>query len=107
MLVPEPKRKKTIGVKEIEATVASMARIPAKSVSKDDTEVLQHLEQTLKRAVYGHDRGGGGVGLGHQARSGGPPRSGKAHRLLPVLRPDRRWQDGGGPPALGEVSGWS
>src|SRR5277367_6577508 len=55
MLVPEPKRKKTIGVKEIEATVASMARIPAKSVSKDDTEVLQHLEQTLKRAVYGQD----------------------------------------------------
>jgi ATP-dependent Clp protease ATP-binding subunit ClpA len=55
MLVPEPKRKKTIGVKEIEATVASMARIPPKSVSKDDTEVLQHLEQTLKRAVYGQD----------------------------------------------------
>src|SRR6202167_901151 len=50
MLLPEPKRKKTIGVKEIEATVASMARIPAKSVSKDDTEVLQHLEETLKRA---------------------------------------------------------
>jgi len=55
MLVPEPKRKKTIGVKEIEATVASMARIPPKSVSKDDTEVLQHLEDTLKRAVYGQD----------------------------------------------------
>ena len=56
MLVPEPKRKKTIGVKEIEATVASMARIPPKSVSKDDTEVLQHLEETLKRAVYGQDQ---------------------------------------------------
>ena len=56
MLVPEPKRKKTIGVKEIEATVASMARIPPKSVSKDDTEVLQHLEATLKRAVYGQDQ---------------------------------------------------
>ena len=55
MLLPEPKRKKTIGVKEIEATVASMARIPPKSVSKDDTEVLQHLEETLKRAVYGQD----------------------------------------------------
>ncbi len=55
MLVPEARRKKTIGVKEIEATVASMARIPAKSVSKDDTEVLQHLEETLKRAVYGQD----------------------------------------------------
>ncbi len=55
MLLPEPKRKKTIGVKEIEATIASMARIPAKSVSKDDTEVLQHLEETLKRAVYGQN----------------------------------------------------
>ncbi len=55
MLLPETKRKKTIGVKEIEATIASMARIPPKSVSKDDTEVLQHLEGTLKRAVYGQD----------------------------------------------------
>ncbi len=55
MLVVEAKRKKTIGVKEIEATIASMARIPPKSVSKDDTEVLQHLEQTLKRVVYGQD----------------------------------------------------
>jgi ATP-dependent Clp protease ATP-binding subunit ClpA len=55
MLVAEAKRKKTIGVKEIEATIASMARIPPKSVSKDDTEVLQHLEETLKRAVYGQD----------------------------------------------------
>src|ERR1700720_2569563 len=55
MLLPEPKRKKTIGVKEIEATVASMARIPPKSVSKDDTEVLQHLEETLKRVVYGQN----------------------------------------------------
>jgi len=53
MLLPEPKRKKTIGVKEIEATIATMARIPAKTVSKDDTEVLQHLEDTLKRVVYG------------------------------------------------------
>ena len=40
MLLPEARRKKTIGVKEIEATIASMARIPPKSVSKDDTEVL-------------------------------------------------------------------
>ncbi len=55
MLLPETKRKKTIGVKEIEATIASMARIPPKSVSKDDTEVLQHLDETLKRSVYGQD----------------------------------------------------
>jgi ATP-dependent Clp protease ATP-binding subunit ClpA len=55
MLVAEAKRKKTIGVKEIEATIATMARIPAKSVSKDDAEVLQHLEETLKRVVYGQN----------------------------------------------------
>src|SRR5476649_649498 len=55
MLMPEAKRKKTIGIKEIEATIATMARIPAKSVSKDDAEVLQHLEETLKRVVYGQN----------------------------------------------------
>ncbi|MGD0187082.1 MAG: ATP-dependent Clp protease ATP-binding subunit ClpA [Roseiarcus sp.] len=55
MLVPEAKRKKIIGIKEIEATIASMARIPPKSVSKDDAEVLQHLDATLKRVVYGQD----------------------------------------------------
>src|SRR6188472_204665 len=56
MLVSENKRKKTIGIKEIETTIASMARIPPKSVSKDDAEVLKHLEQTLKRVVFGQDK---------------------------------------------------
>ncbi|MBV1703830.1 MAG: ATP-dependent Clp protease ATP-binding subunit ClpA [Hyphomicrobiales bacterium] len=56
MLVAEAKRKKTIGVKEIEATVATMARIPPKTVSKDDAEVLQHLETSLKSVVYGQDK---------------------------------------------------
>ncbi|TCR62101.1 ATP-dependent Clp protease ATP-binding subunit ClpA [Bosea sp. BK604] len=56
MLVPENKRKKTIGVKEIEAAIATMARIPAKTVSKDDAEVLRNLEQTLKRTVYGQEK---------------------------------------------------
>src|SRR3954464_6492568 len=56
MLVPEGRRKKTIGVKEIEATIATMARIPPKSVSKDDTETLKNLELNLKRVVYGQDK---------------------------------------------------
>jgi ATP-dependent Clp protease ATP-binding subunit ClpA len=56
MLVTEAKRKKTIGVKEIEAAVATMARIPAKTVSKDDAEVLRNLETTLKRSVYGQEK---------------------------------------------------
>ncbi|HEY5129638.1 MAG TPA: AAA family ATPase, partial [Bradyrhizobium sp.] len=56
MLVAENKRKKTIGIKEIETTIATMARIPPKSVSKDDAEVLKHLEQTLKRVVFGQEK---------------------------------------------------
>ncbi|MHA1547405.1 MAG: ATP-dependent Clp protease ATP-binding subunit ClpA, partial [Alphaproteobacteria bacterium] len=55
MLLPESRRRKTIGVKEIETTIATMARIPPKSVSKDDAEVLQHLDKALKRVVYGQD----------------------------------------------------
>ncbi|MEJ5079991.1 MULTISPECIES: ATP-dependent Clp protease ATP-binding subunit ClpA [unclassified Ochrobactrum] len=55
MLLPQNKRKKTIGVKEIEATIATMARIPPKSVSKDDEQVLAHLDAELKRVVYGQD----------------------------------------------------
>jgi ATP-dependent Clp protease ATP-binding subunit ClpA len=53
MLLPPSRRKRTIGIKEVEATIASMARIPPKSVSKDDAEVLGHLEQNLKRVVFG------------------------------------------------------
>lgn len=56
MLLPEGRRKKTIGVKEIEATIATIARIPPKSVSKSDTEILSALETTLKRVVYGQDK---------------------------------------------------
>jgi ATP-dependent Clp protease ATP-binding subunit ClpA len=56
MLVPENRRKKTIGIKEIESTIATMARIPPKSVSKNDAEVLAHLQDTLKRVVYGQDK---------------------------------------------------
>jgi ATP-dependent Clp protease ATP-binding subunit ClpA len=55
MLLPEAKRRKTIGVKEIEVTIATMARIPPKTVSKDDAEVLRNLEATLKRTVYGQE----------------------------------------------------
>ncbi|MFP3382305.1 MULTISPECIES: ATP-dependent Clp protease ATP-binding subunit ClpA [Tritonibacter] len=54
-LVVESKRRKTIGVKEIEAVVAKIARIPPKSVSKDDAEVLKDLEASLKRVVFGQD----------------------------------------------------
>ena len=55
MLLADNRRKKTIGVKEIEATIATMARIPPKTISKDDSEVLKSLEESLKRVVYGQD----------------------------------------------------
>ncbi|MGT2513257.1 ATP-dependent Clp protease ATP-binding subunit ClpA [Sphingomonas panni] len=55
MLVPAPKRKKTITAKEIEAVIATMARIPPKTVSTDDTRVLANLELDLKRVVFGQD----------------------------------------------------
>jgi ATP-dependent Clp protease ATP-binding subunit ClpA len=55
MLLPEGKRKKTIDVREVEDVVAKMARIPAKTVSKSDTEQLRDLEDNLKRSVFGQD----------------------------------------------------
>ena len=55
MLLPESKRKKVIGQKEVEAVIAKMARIPAKSVSKSDTESLRDLERDLKRTVFGQE----------------------------------------------------
>ena len=55
MLLPESKRKKVIGVREVEEVVAKIARIPPKSVSKSDAEALMTLEADLKRVVYGQD----------------------------------------------------
>ncbi|MFD0857383.1 ATP-dependent Clp protease ATP-binding subunit ClpA [Roseovarius aquimarinus] len=54
-LVAASKRRKSIGVKEIEEVVAKIARIPPKNVSKDDAAVLKDLEGSLKRVVFGQD----------------------------------------------------
>jgi ATP-dependent Clp protease ATP-binding subunit ClpA len=54
-LLPAGKRRKTITAKEIEAVVAKIARIPPKTVSKDDGEMLRDLEAGLKRVVFGQD----------------------------------------------------
>lgn len=56
MLVPEGRRKKTITNKEVEDIVAKMARMPAKTVSTDDAEVLKNLEKNLKLVVFGQDK---------------------------------------------------
>ncbi|MDA5193102.1 ATP-dependent Clp protease ATP-binding subunit ClpA [Govanella unica] len=55
-LLPTTRRKKTIGVKDVEAIVAKIARIPPKSVSKVDKLNLKNLEGELRRVVYGQDR---------------------------------------------------
>jgi ATP-dependent Clp protease ATP-binding subunit ClpA len=54
-LLPDDQRKKVIDVEDIEATVATIARIPPKSVSKSDAELLSGLEQSLKTVVFGQD----------------------------------------------------
>ena len=55
MLIAPSRRKKVIGAKEIETTIASMARIPPRSVSRDDKQALASLETDLQRMVYGQD----------------------------------------------------
>ena len=55
-LQPESKRKKTIGIKEIEAIVAKIARIPPKTVSNDDMDTLKNLERNLKLVIFGQDK---------------------------------------------------
>ena len=55
MLLPPDQRKKMIDVAEVEEVVSRMARIPAKSVSKDDSEMLASLPGDLKRVVFGQD----------------------------------------------------
>ncbi|MFO0998469.1 MAG: ATP-dependent Clp protease ATP-binding subunit ClpA [Alphaproteobacteria bacterium] len=56
MLLPPSKRRRTITVKDVEAVIAKIARIPPKSVSRDDREVLKNLDRDLKTVVYGQDK---------------------------------------------------
>ena len=54
-LLAPSRRKQSIGQKEIEATIATMARIPSKHVSRDDKQALASLETDLKRMVFGQN----------------------------------------------------
>lgn len=56
MLLPEAKRKRTITHREIEDIVAKIARMPTKTVSIDDAEVLRNLDKNLKLVVFGQDK---------------------------------------------------
>ena len=55
-LKPIGERESTVEVRHIEDVVARMARIPAKSVSSSDREVLKTLERNLKLVIFGQDR---------------------------------------------------
>lgn len=54
-LTPASRRKKTVGVADIEAMVAKMARIPEKSVSSSDKDILKNLDDKMKMLVFGQD----------------------------------------------------
>jgi ATP-dependent Clp protease ATP-binding subunit ClpA len=54
-LLPARKRKKTIGVPEVEAVVARIARVPVHAVTDDDRDKLAHLETGLKAVLFGQD----------------------------------------------------
>jgi len=56
MLLPPEKRKTEISVADVESVVSKIARIPPKSVSKDDTAVLASIDADLKRVIYGQDK---------------------------------------------------
>jgi len=55
-LLPESQRKKTISVTDIEAIVASIARIPSRNVSTTDMDMLKNLDSNLKRVVFGQNQ---------------------------------------------------
>ena len=55
-LQPPSKRKKVVGVGDIESVIAKIARIPPKTVSSDDKETLQKLESNLQMVVFGQDK---------------------------------------------------
>ena len=54
-LVPAAKRRKTVGVNDVERVVSKMARIPPRTVSASDKDVLRNLDADLKRVVFGQD----------------------------------------------------
>jgi len=56
MLKPASRRKKQIGVRDVEEIIAKMARIPAKQVNQSDEKALKNLDEDLKRVVFGQDQ---------------------------------------------------
>jgi ATP-dependent Clp protease ATP-binding subunit ClpA len=78
-LLPPSRRKKTIGVHDIEDIVAKIARIPPKTVSTSDREALKTLERDLRMVVFGQDEA-----IGALATAIKMSRSGLGHPEKPV-----------------------
>jgi len=78
-LRPPSRRKKTVSVHDVEAIVAKMARIPPKSVSSSDKDVLRNLERDLKMVVFGQDEA-----IEHLASAIKMARSGLGDQRKPV-----------------------
>ena len=55
-ILPQTKKKKVIGTKEIEDVISKVARIPAKNINKDDRNSLKTLERDLKAVIFGQDK---------------------------------------------------
>ena len=78
-LLPEAEREKVVGVERIQHIVARMARIPPKSVSASDRDVLSHLERDLKLVIFGQDSA-----IGALASAIKMSRSGLGDEMRPV-----------------------
>ncbi|MEY4700678.1 MAG: hypothetical protein RL326_865, partial [Pseudomonadota bacterium] len=55
-LLPKNRRRRSISEEQIEAVVSAIARVPVKSISASDEEVLKNLEQNLRQKVFGQDK---------------------------------------------------
>jgi len=78
-ILPKSKRRKTIGKHEIEEIIAKIARIPTRTVSHDDRNVLRNLDRDLKTTVFGQDKA-----IGVLARAIKMSRSGLGNPQKPI-----------------------
>ena len=90
-LLPVSKRKKVIGVPDVEAIVAKIARIPPKSVSASDKAQLKGLSDKLKMVVFGQDEAISVLSTSIKLARAGLRRWRQTHWLLLICWPNRGW----------------
>ena len=93
-LQPVTKRRKMIGVREIEAIVAKIARIPPRSVSTSDKEALRKLHENLKMVVFGQDFAIDALANAIKMSRAGLKEGDKPIGSFLFCRSDRCWQNG-------------